>query len=83
MVACTRSRGPGTASNEPALWAFPLACLGGWPLSSALFDMPAFASTVGHSAPAQWVVRLAVTSVLTAALSFFVGGERRTGDTDR
>ncbi|MGW3633076.1 hypothetical protein ACWD7F_23410 [Streptomyces sp. NPDC005122] len=71
-----------TASNEPPLWVFPLACLSAWPLSSALFGMPAFASTVGNSAPAEWVVRLAVASVLTAALSFFADGERRTGDTE-
>ncbi|MFH0177507.1 hypothetical protein ACIA6D_08920 [Streptomyces cacaoi] len=64
-----------TASNEPPLWVYLLTGAGSLPLSHALLGTPCFASTIGDSGAAPWVVRLAVTCTLTAALSFFVGGE--------
>ncbi|WP_327184182.1 hypothetical protein [Streptomyces sp. NBC_01334] len=66
-----------TASNEPPLWVYLLTGAGSLPLSHALLGTYCFSSTVGDSGVAPWVVRLAVTGTLTAALSFFVGGDGR------
>lgn len=71
-----------TASNEPPLWVYALTCVGSWPVSSALLNAPAFASTVGNSTVGQWAVRLAVTSTFTAVSSFFVGKDSRGPDDD-
>ncbi|MFJ6087871.1 hypothetical protein ACIQI8_41485 [Streptomyces sp. NPDC092369] len=70
------------ASNEPPLWVYALTCAGTVPLSHALLDMPEFSTAVGHSTVGEWAVRLAVTSTLTAVLSFFVGKDGREGVDD-
>ncbi|KPI26731.1 hypothetical protein ACFV4T_41165 [Streptomyces sp. NPDC059755] len=66
-----------TASNEPPLWVYLLTGAGSLPLSHALLGTHCLSSTVGDSGVAPWVVRLAVIGTLTAALSFFVGGDGR------
>ncbi|MER5199305.1 hypothetical protein ACWD3J_40500 [Streptomyces sp. NPDC002755] len=72
------------ASNEPPPWLFLLTGAGSLPLSEVLLGTPCFASTVGDAGVAPWVVRLAVTCTLTAASSFFVGGDGRgRADDDR
>jgi hypothetical protein len=67
------------ASNEPPLWVYLLTGAGSLPLTSVLLNAPAFTSAVGNGAVVEWTVRLAVTSTLTAALSFFVGKDSREG----
>lgn len=71
-----------TAPNQPPLWIYLLTCAGSWPLSSALLDEPALTSAVGNSAVGEWAVRLAVTSTLTAASSFFVDKDSHEGADD-
>ncbi|WP_326721772.1 hypothetical protein OHT59_22400 [Streptomyces sp. NBC_00243] len=71
-----------TASNEPPLWVYALTCTGSWPLSSALFNEPAYTSAVGNGAVGEWAVRIAIASTLTALLSFAFGRESRAGADD-
>lgn len=66
-----------TASNDPPLRVHPLTGTGSLPLSHALLASHSPSSAVGDSGVAPWVVRLAVIGTLTAALSFFVGGDGR------
>ncbi|MFF1444496.1 hypothetical protein [Streptomyces sp. NPDC058295] len=66
-----------TASNEPPLWVYLLTGAVSLPLSHVLLGTRYLSSTVGDSGVAPWVVRLAVIGTLTAALSFFVGGDGR------
>ena len=72
------------ASNEPPLWVYLLSGAGSLPLSSALFNGPDFASAIGDDSLSAWAVRLALTSTLTAVLSYFVGRNRHaTADDER
>ncbi|MDH6214876.1 hypothetical protein [Streptomyces pseudovenezuelae] len=66
-------------ANEPPLWVYALTCVGSWLPSAALLKAPAFVTGVGHSTVGEWAVRLALTSTLTAAVSFFVGKDSRGG----
>ncbi|MFJ2263113.1 hypothetical protein ACIOKD_33225 [Streptomyces sp. NPDC087844] len=67
------------ASNEPPLWLCALGCAGSWPLSHALLDGPDFTAALGDGSAGAWAVRLAVTTTVTALLSFFVDKDRRAG----
>ncbi|WP_106971647.1 hypothetical protein [Streptomyces xylophagus] len=69
-------------SNEPPLWVYLLSGAGALLLSRALLDGPDFTSVIGDDLLGTWAVRLALTSTLTAVLSFFVGRERRVGTDD-
>ncbi|MET8164005.1 hypothetical protein ABZT34_07030 [Streptomyces sp. NPDC005329] len=69
-------------SHEPPLWVCLLTGAVSLPLSKVLLGTSFFTSTVGEGGVTPWVVRLAVTSTLTAAVSFFVGGDGRGGADD-
>ncbi|MFE1802856.1 hypothetical protein ACFW9L_42720 [Streptomyces sp. NPDC059517] len=69
------------ASNEPPLWLYALGCAGSWPLSHVLLDGPGRTAGLGDGSVGAWAVRLAVTTTVTALLSFIVDKDRRAGDT--
>ena len=64
------------ASNEPPLWIYALSAAGSLLLCDALLHGPAVTSVLSDNLVGTWAVRIALTSTVTAVLSFFVGRER-------